>query len=143
MTDEPARYPQAQPGNGGASDNGSLIGLLGVFVVIVIVVLALLMLNNCDALSDKGGPGGAQGKRIVPVTGLIVAPGQISAWAAEGTDINELLLIAGLRDSTVTSMGGGRYVITVPAGSEDTVIKILANKPGVYDAGRVYSSPSK
>lgn len=141
MTDEPARFSHAQPDNGRGSNNRSFFGLFGVLAVIVIVVLILLMLNSCEAASGPDS-GDSSGRKIMPVNGLVASPGVISVWVAEGRDINTVISISGLQESAVTSMGGGRYVVTVPAGSEETLIKILADNENVYDAGRVYAAPS-
>jgi hypothetical protein len=131
------RKPHAQTDSDRARSNRGMLGLVGIILVIVIVVLMLLMFRGCDTGSRRDtGSGG--GKEIVPVAGLVAAPGVVSAWVAQGTDISSALRVAGLEDSTVTDMGGGRYVISVPTGTEDTVIRILAEVEGVHDAGRVY-----
>jgi ABC-type cobalt transport system substrate-binding protein len=116
-----------------------MLGLVGVVIVIVVVVLILLLFRGFGTAA-KSGAGATGGKKIVPVEGLTADPGIVSAWVAPGGDVSSILRVAGLESSTITDLGGGRYVISVPAGTEDTVVRILAEVDGVYDAGRVYSS---
>jgi hypothetical protein len=117
-----------------------MVGLVGVIVLIVVAILVLLMLRGCDTGANRDA-GATGNKEIVPVAGLKADPGVVSAWVAQGTDISVVLRVAGLENSNITDMGGGRYVISVPAGTEDTVVRILAETKGVYDAGRVYGQP--
>jgi hypothetical protein len=129
--------PHAHADPDRARSNRGMLGLVGTILVIVIVALMLLMIRGCDtgAGRDSGTNGG---KEIVPVAGLSADPGVVSAWVANGSDISSVLRVAGLENATITDMGGGRFVITVPVGTEDTVVRILAEADGVYDAGRVY-----
>jgi hypothetical protein len=113
-----------------------MLGLAGV-ILVIIVVLALLGLRGCDTGNSSGATTTGK-KTIVPVEGLSADPGVVSAWVAQGTDIAVILRVKGLENSAITDMGGGRYVISVPAGTEDTVVRLLADAEGVYDAGRVY-----
>jgi hypothetical protein len=117
-----------------------MLGLIGVALVVVIVVLMLLLFRGFGAGTAGNGAGTTGGKKIVPVEGLTANPGVVSAWVRQGADLTAMLRVAGLENSNITDLGGGRYVISVPAGTEDTVVRILAEIDGVYDAGRVYSS---
>lgn len=138
VADEPIRKPHAQIDSDRARTNRGMLGLVGIILVIVLVVLMLLMIRGCDIGASRD-TGAAGGKEIVPVEGLIADPGVVSVWVAEGTDISVVLRVGGLENSSITDMGGGRFVITVPPGTEDTVVRILAEVKGVYDAGLVYS----
>ena len=129
--------PHAHSDPDRAQSNRGMLGLIGVVIVIVIVVLILLLFRGFGAGADTGA-GGTGGKKIVPVEGLTADPGIVSAWVKPGGDISAILRVAGLENSSITDLGGGRYVISVPPGSEDTVVRILADVNGVYDAGRVY-----
>jgi len=137
VTDEPIRQSHAHPSDDRGRSSRGMLGLIGIMLVIVIVVLMLLMLQSCDTAANRdAGSGGA--KQIVPVTGLSADPSLVSAWVTPDGDISDVLKVAGLEDASITDMGGGRYVISVPLGTEDTVVRILAGVKGVYDAGRVY-----
>jgi len=140
LADEPVREPQAHTDPDRARSNRGMLGLVGVVLVIVVVALMLLMIRGCDN-GAIGGSGSNGKKEIVPVTGLPAAPGIVSAWVAPDSDISSVARIAGLESSAITDMGGGRYTITVPEGTEDTVVRILVGAKGVYDAGRVYNLP--
>jgi len=131
------RKPHAQTDPDRARSSRGMLGLVGIILVIVIVALALLMLRGCEFGSNRD-TGSSGSKEIVPVGGLPTSSGTVAAWVTEGTDISGLLRIAGLENSTVTNMGDGKYVISVPPGSEDTVVRILTETKGVYGAGRVY-----
>jgi hypothetical protein len=116
-----------------------MLGLVGVILVVIVVILMLLIFRSCGTESGSGTTG-SNGKEIVPVGGLEPDPGVVSAWVQQGTDIAAVLRVAGLENSTITNMGGGRYVISVPAGTEDAVVRILSQTTGVYDAGLVYDA---
>ena len=137
LSDQPITNPHVQPDSDSANSSRGMLGLLGVLVVVVVVVLMLLLFRGFGA--DTGnGAGASGGKRIVPVVGLTANPGFVSAWVEPGGNVSAVLKVAGLENSNITDMGGGRYVISVPVGTEDTVVRILAEIDGVYDAGRVY-----
>jgi len=137
VADEPIRQLHARTSDDGTLSGRGMLGLVGIMLVIVIVVLMLLMVRSCDTGADRNtGSGGA--KQIVPVTGLSANPGLVSAWVATDGNVSDVLKVAGLEDASITDMGGGRFVISVPLGTEDTVVRILAGVKGVYDAGRVY-----
>jgi len=114
-----------------------MLGLVGVILVMVIVLLALLMFRGCDLGAGRDNTD-SSGKEIVPVGKLKPDAGLVSAWVQQGTNVSGVLKVAGLENSTITDMGGGRYVISVPAGTEDAVVRILSQTKGVYDAGLVY-----
>ena len=137
LSDEPVRKPHAQTDPDRARSNRGMLGLVGVILVIVIVALILLMFRGCD-LGVGRDTGSSGAREIVPVEGLSADPGIVSAWVAPGHNVSAILRVAGLENSTITDMGGGRYVISVPDGTEETVVRILAEVEGVYDAGRVY-----
>jgi len=137
VADEPIRQTNAHMNDDRVRSGRGMLGLVGVMLVIVIVVLMLLMLQSCDTTENRdAGSGGT--KQIVPVTGLSANPGLVSAWVATDGNVSDVLKVAGLEDASITDMGGGRFVISVPLGTEDTVVRILAGVKGVYDAGRVY-----
>ncbi len=151
MSDEPvqpvaepapeADEPQLDPSSEEDRDRGdrrSLWGLLALIAVIVIIVLVFLMLRGCGGNESKGSTDGG-GKEIVSVTGLLAVPGSVSVWVAQDTPIDGVLSVAGVADAPVTNMGGGRFVVTVPLGSEDAIVDKLKKVEGVYDSGRVYT----
>ena len=139
LADEPIRQSNVHAEDDRARSNRGMLGLVGVILVIVVVALMLLLFRGCDT-SASGGAGASGGKEIVPVAGLTPQAGVVSAWVAADGDISSVLRIAGLEDSTITDMGGGRYVVTVPMGTEESVVRILSGLNGVYDAGRVYGA---
>ena len=120
-----------------ARSNRGMLGLIGVVIVVVLVILMLLLFRGFGT-SAGSNTGSSGGNKIVPVEGLTANPGFVSAWVAPEGNVTEVLRIAGLENSNITDLGGGRYVISVPNGTEDTVVRILAEIDGVYDAGRVY-----
>jgi hypothetical protein len=139
MADEPVSDPRVQDDPERTRRTRGMLGLIGIVIVLVILALVLLMVRGCASSATRmDGESGI--KEIVSVKGLNADPGQVSAWVKPGSDIFSILRIAGLEDAKITDMGGGRFVISVPAGTEDTVVRILAETDGVYDAGRVYKS---
>jgi ABC-type cobalt transport system substrate-binding protein len=114
-----------------------MLGLIGMVIVVVVIILTLLLFRGFGA-GAKSGAGATGGKKIVPVEGLTANPGFVSAWVSPSGNVTEVLRVAGLENSNITDLGGGRYVISVPVGTEETVVRILAEIDGVYDAGRVY-----
>lgn len=137
VADEPITVPHVPTGPSGARSNRGILGLVGVVIVLVVVALILLMFRGCEAEKNTGSTSGGA-KEIVPVAGMAPDPGCVSVWVDGGGDIEAILRIAGLEDSTATSMGGGRYVISVPPGTEESVVRLLAGMNGVHDAGLVY-----
>ena len=120
-------------------DRKSLVPLLVIIAVIVIVALMLLLLRSCGA-SRAASQRDTGVKEIVPVSGLAPADGTVSVWLSRGTDISTVLSKAGLADAQATDMGGGRYVVEVPVGAEDSAVSALKSASGVHDAGRVYEA---
>lgn len=137
MTDEPIVTPHAHTTSTRATTNRGMLELLGIILVLVVVALLLLMSRGLGADEGRSAVTGG-GKQIVPIAGLAADSGVISAWVSDDVDISSALRIAGLEDSTITDMGGGRYVISVPVGTEETVVRVLGNIDGVHDAGLVY-----
>jgi hypothetical protein len=137
VADEPVVTPHIQTDPVRASSNRGMLELLGIILVVVVVALLLLMFHGFDAGKSQNAVSSG-GKRIVPVAGLTADPGVVSAWVTDGSDIAAALHVAGLENSKVTDMGGGRYVISVPIGTEETVVRILSDTPSVHDAGLVY-----
>jgi uncharacterized protein YceK len=116
-----------------------LITLLAVAVVIVVVVLLLLMLRGCGSVLNSANRS-SSGNEIVPVAGGRPVDGAISVWMSAGTDLQNALSAAAVRNSGIVDMGGGRFVVSVPTGTEVEAARLLREIDGVYDAGRVYSS---
>lgn len=120
------------------ADRRRLATLLAITAVIVVVVLALLMLRGCGSLLSSANRNGST-KEIVPVEGLKPVDGSISVWTAAGTDLQAALTAARINDSRVVDMGGGRFIVSVPVGTEVDAVRMLKGGKGVYDAGRVYA----
>lgn len=116
-----------------------LTGVVITVVLIVLIVLAFLLLRGCGSTDTNSGTSGG-GKVIVSVPGLSPQRGAVSVWVAEGANIDGILAAASIRTGDVVNMGGGRYVITVPEGTEAGVVRRLMKVDGVADAGRVYTS---
>jgi len=136
VADEPMRTPQVQTRPNREQSDRGMVGPVGAFLVLV-VVLVLLMARGCEPATGHSSLS-RDGKEIVPVEGLTAHPGVVSVWVADSGDISATMHVAGLENSTVTDMGGGRYVISVPPGTEDTVVRMLETSRGVHDAGLVY-----
>jgi len=64
----------------------------------------------------------------------------VSVWVVEGGDVNEALSLADVRADDVVNMGGGRFVIAVPEGTEAAVVAKLLKTERVVDAGLVYAT---
>lgn len=137
VTDEPIVTPRAQNDSTRVKSSRGMLELLGVILVLVVVALLLLMSRGFKTGESQSTVTGG-GKQIVPIAGLTADSGIVSAWVSDDVDITAALRIAGLEDSTITDMGGGRYVISVPVGTEETVVRVLGNIDGVHDAGLVY-----
>lgn len=139
MVDEPQEYARTTTD---AEDNRrrrSFMRVLVAVIVIVLIILALLMVRTCTA--DKDGASSDNGsKTIESVKGLDPQPGAVSVWVSDGSDINALLTLAGIRAVDVVNMGGGRYVISVPEGDETASVRRLVEVRGVVDAGLVYAT---
>jgi len=120
------------------SDRRSLIAVLAVAVTIVVIVLVLLLLRGCDSILSSANRGSAA-NQIVPVAGEPPVDGAVSIWVATGTDLELVLSEAGVNRSGIVDMGGGRFVVEVPVGTEIAAVRRLKENPSVYDAGRVYA----
>lgn len=114
----------------------SLWGLFGIVGLIIIVIIILLLLRNCGGGGTQGSEAG--GRTIEPVENHQPSEGVISVWISDEVDIDAALGTAGVESSGRVDMGEGRFVVDVPAGTEDSAVKALADVRGVYDAGRVY-----
>jgi ABC-type cobalt transport system substrate-binding protein len=122
-----------------SKDRRSLLGVIVAVIVIVIIVLVLLMLRSCDS-GKNAGETKVGGKTIESVEGLPAKPGAISIWLAETSTIDNVLNAASIRSGDVVNVGGGRYVVTVPEGTETDMIARAKKVDGVLDAGRVYAT---
>lgn len=118
----------------------SLFRVVVVMIVIVVIVLVLLMLKSCGGAEKNAAAPAGGAKTIVPVQGLSPEAGSVSVWVEASSNVESVLSAAGVNSSRVTDMGGGRYVVAVPAGTEAAAIKRLAKVSGVADAGLVYDS---
>lgn len=114
-----------------------LWALLAGAVVVLLVILFLLLLPRCAA-SDDPDASNPQGKEIVSVPPLDPMDGVVSVWVKPDTTIGEVLKKAAVSTDDSVDMGGGRYIITVPKGSEPDAVGRLKASQGIYDAGRVY-----
>ena len=56
------------------------------------------------------------------------------------SQVREALTGAGVVASDKLALGGGRYIIQVPKGTEDAAAEALASQRGVFDAGLVYDA---
>lgn len=120
------------------ADLGRQTTLIVVVVGIVVIVLILLMVRGCGSVLTSTSSTGST-KEIVPVEGLKPVDGAVSVWLAAGTDLQATLAAAGVQSSGVIDMSAGRFIVSVPEGTEVEAVRVLKNAGGVYDAGRVYS----
>lgn len=137
MADEPVQDPQTQPDQDTGQRPG-MWGVVAIVAVIVVLVLLFLLLRGCSAASSTGSAEKAP-KEIVPVSGLVPVPGAVSVWVAQGTTVDVVLAAAGYSSAGVTDMGGGRFVLAVPVGTESAAVKKLKGVSSVYDAGLVFT----
>lgn len=144
MTDDESHYAEeeeagaAEEGERKDSDRRSLIIVLAIAVVVVIIVLILLMLRGCGSILSSATRRSST-NQIVPVEGHMPEDGSVSVWLAAGTDLQKALSEASVNHLGIVDMGGGRFVIKVPVGSEVDAVRRLRDVEGVYDAGRVYA----
>ena len=118
----------------------SLVAVVIAAIVIVVIVLVLLLLRGCNSSADNAGTTKNGPKTIESVQGLKPKPGAISIWVSDGTPIDTVLGAAGIRSGDVINMGGGRFVVTVPDGSEAAMAKRVSEIGGVIDVGLVYAT---
>jgi len=123
-------------------DRRSLMIVLAVAVTVFVIVLVLLMLRGCDSVLSSANRRSAT-NQIVPVAGQPPVDGAVSIWIAAGTDLQESLSKAGVNHSGIVDMGGGRFVVDVPVGTEVDAMRRLRDVPNVYDAGRVYADEAR
>lgn len=115
----------------------SLWGLLGIVVLVIIVILVLLLLRDCGRSGKDDAATG--GKTIEIVEGLDPVPGIISVWIKPGAKIEQVVSAAKVDGDDFIDMGGGRFVVQVPKGQEESSAGSIAKLDSVYDAGLVYS----
>jgi uncharacterized protein YceK len=142
MTDERPSYAEDDsdtPAEGAHKerDRRGLNAAMGVTIAVVIIVLALMMLRGCSSILSSANRQSST-NQIVPVEGARPVDGKVSVWVVAGTNLQDALSAAGVDASGIVDMGGGRFVITVPAGREVDAVRSLQSVKGLYDAGRVY-----
>ena len=120
------------------SDRRNLILVLAVAIAIVVIVFVLLMLRGCDSVLTSADRRSST-NQIVPVAGQPPVDGAVSIWVAAGTDLELVLSEAGVNRTGVVDMGGGRFILEVPPGTEVEAMRRLRDVSTVYDAGRVYA----
>ncbi|NTU70686.1 MAG: hypothetical protein HGB10_02530 [Coriobacteriia bacterium] len=139
MSDDTTTYDQEveEPPEEEKKPRRSLLGIIVAIIAIVVIILVLLMLRDCSSMfSGASKRSGAQ--QIVPVEGKTPLDGSISVWLEAGADVQRALSDARISSSEIIDMGGGRFVVTVPAGSEVDSVERLKKVEGVADSGRVY-----
>lgn len=104
-------------------------------VLLVIIVLVLLLLPRYWPDFSTGTSGE---RKIVAVPESPAQPGVVSVWIDESRTIDNVLGGAGIANGEVVDLGGGRYVVGVPAGDERETVARLRELGGVHDAGFVY-----
>lgn len=107
---------------------------LAVLAAIVIIAL-LLTLTQCSPDFSAGTRGE---KRIVAVPEAPAKAGVVSVWVSDGASISGVLSRAGVEVAETVDLGGGRWVVSVPAGQERDAVTKLRDTEGVNDAGFVY-----
>jgi hypothetical protein len=111
-------------------------------VIIILFAIVLFLLRQCGSPLPRGADEEGT-KRIEAVETMQPVPGTVSVWIAETTNIDRVLLGAGISPRSVTDLTEGRFVVEVePAQTEDAAERIAQQK-GVYDAGLVYEPLSQ
>ena len=111
-------------------------------VVIILFAIVLFLLRQCGSPLPKGAEKEGN-QRIEAVETMQPVPGTISVWIAETTNIDRVLLGAGISPRSVTDLTEGRFVVEVePAQTEDAAERISQQR-GVHDAGLVYEPVSQ
>ncbi len=142
--DEPAQMPKGadrmalnpDEADEEQTDRRSLWRLLPVLAAIIIAIIVLLLLRDCGGA--RGGASGSRTRSIERVQGMEPVAGVISLWVKGDADVTRVLATAGVRAGEKLDLGGGRYVVDVPQGSENAAVAALKKTAGVYDAGRVF-----
>lgn len=116
-------------------------GLIWILLAIAIVIIVLLLLRDCGGHKQDTAASGK--KSIESVSGMQPSDGLVSVWISNDTNLDAALGGAGVNASDRIDLGGGRYVVSVENGAEDSAVKKLTATEGVYDAGRVYERKSK
>ena len=125
-------FEDDEPGPG----RKSLWGLISLLLAIALIILVLLLLRSC-AISGRGGD--EQGSRTIePVLGSDPVDGMLSVWISENVTVTKILSDAGVSSSGAIDMGDGHWVVSVPAGSEQSGVAKLKETAGVVDAGLVF-----
>ena len=125
-------FEDDEPGPG----RKSLWGLISLILAIALIILVLLLLRSCD-ISGRGGD--EQGSRTIePVLGSDPVDGMLSVWISENVTVSKVLRDAGVSSSGAIDMGDGHWVVSVPAGSEQSGVAKLKKAAGVVDAGLVF-----
>ena len=110
---------------------------IALFIVVVVIVLVFLMLRGFGSVLNTANRS-SSGNQIVPVEDAKPVDGAISVWMAAGSDLQRALSAASVRTKGIVDMGAGKFVVTVPTGTEVEAARLLREVDGVYDAGRVY-----
>ena len=143
MVDEsPDLEPEERDDEPEPEKRRSLAAVIVTVIVIVLIVLAFLLIRGCGS-GRFGGTTTNGDKVIVPVRGMKPQAGAVSVWVKTGSDIDTVLTAAAVRGGDVVNMGGDRYVVAVPVGSESAIVTRLKGVTSVVDAGLVYSTGGK
>ena len=140
MADQPQEFAPESTDPEPRDERRSFTGVIVTVIAIVLVVLALLLMRSCKPAEEAAAGRESGAKTIESVQGLDPEPGAVSVWVVEGGDINAALSLASVRADDVADMGGGRFVIAVPVGTEAVVVAKLLRTQRVVDAGLVYAT---
>ncbi|HET6351222.1 MAG TPA: hypothetical protein VFG89_03700 [Coriobacteriia bacterium] len=112
------------------------VRVLGLILILVAGAL-ILFLRGCPA---PGSVSTSEGdKAIEGVSGKSPLEGSISVWIDGKHSIGGVLAKARVSSNGKVSLGKGRWVVSVDAGTEESAVRKLHVTAGVVDAGRVYN----
>lgn len=111
------------------------VRVLGLILILVAGAL-ILFLRGCPA---PGSVSTGEGDRAIEsVSGKSPLDGSISVWVDGKHSIGDVLAQARVSSTGKVSLGKGRWVVSVDAGTEESAVRKLRMTTGVVDAGRVY-----
>jgi len=114
-------------------DRARVLGL----ILILVAGALILFLRGCPAPGSVSS--GEGDKAIEGVAGKSPLDGSISVWVDGKHSIGSVLAKARVSSAGKVSLGKGRWVVSVDAGSEESAVHKLRVTTGVVDAGRVYN----
>lgn len=119
------------------------MGTLGtVLAIVAVAIIVLLLWRTCG--SSQGESETESGSNVITtIADLEYTDAGVAVWVRPEADIATVLERNGLADAAYSDLGEGTYVVEVGAGGAQRAVERLKGDAGLYDAGFVYTDPSK